>query len=320
MNILISMPKDGQSDSYIINAFQDMGHEVFFVDHRVQLENCIQHLPAFIKENKIDMMLVLYLVPGKTYDAEFLKNLKMQFPHIKYVSWIFDTTIDGKLCDQNKQFVDLMKEYDYFFTVCRGQVESFRKQGVNAFFLQEGFCQYTYDLTDKFPKKYDVSFMGQVGDKVVQKERFGFLERIVNIFDNTIIYGPVLGPIDSIVKHHKLRPTLNDIEHSRVVAQSRINIGLSGWPEIDGYFSARNYRIMGSGGFLLCNHSKNIEEFFVPDKEIVLYEDIKDCIDKIKYYLSHEEERNEIAKNGKKRVVTSYLFKDSLTKMLEIVK
>jgi spore maturation protein CgeB len=318
MKILLSMPNDSFSNNYIINALQDMGHEVFFIDHRKYLEHCHKVVPQFLKHEKIDMMLVLFLVPTKTYNVDYLRQLKANFPNVKYVSWIYDATIDGKRCDENKDFVDIVREYDCFFTVCRGQVESFKKQGVNAHFLREGFDHYTLSFGNSLEKKYDVSFIGQIGHGLVHKERLPILKRITQKYSKSIIYGPIYTEDEEIFKHHSKRPTFNDVEHSRIVGQTKINLGISGWPDIDGYFSARNYRIMGSGGFLLANKSKGIEEVFEDKRDIVLYSDTTECIKLIDYYLEHEEERIEIAKNGYKKVRENFSFVHSFEKMFAI--
>lgn len=316
MNIILSMPSDGQSNSYIINALQDLGHEVFYIDHRSYFDLAHKVIPSILESMNIDLMLVLYLVPGETYDVDFIKYLKSHFPQTTYASWIFDATIGGEYCDKNKEFLKIIKEYDYFFTVCRGQVQSFLDQKVNASFLGEGFSPYTYKF-DLIRKIYDVSFIGQIGQPNVHSDRIKLLKKITKKYSNTIIYGPFFGQDKEILSYHKKRPTYNDIEHSKVVAKSKINIGHSGWTEIDGYFSARNYRIMGSGGFLLANRSKNIEEFFEEDKEIVLYNSDEECIDKIRYYLKNDTKRNKIAIAGYQRVMKDYTFNIRIQELFE---
>lgn len=322
MKILLSMPNDGQSNNYIINAIQALGHDIFFVDHRVHMKECLENLPAAMQEFQPDMFLCLYLVDGKTYPKKYVDFLKSQFPSVKYCAWCFDTTVNNlTYCDQDDVLIDLLKSYDCFFTVARGQVENLRSKGVNAFFVPEGFdiSLGRYHPMQIKPYRYDVCFMGQVGQKSVHTERLPLLNKVAENFDNCCFYGPLYQLGNPIDKFHKKRPTYNDTEHNYACSHSKINIGHSGWPHIDGYFSARNYRILGAGGFLLANHSKNIEEFFIPNKEIVLYDSINDCIDKIRYYLKNDNERIEIAINGQERVLKEYKFSDSIQKIIKII-
>jgi len=230
MNFLLSMPNDGQSNNYIINALHDLGHNVFFVDHRARYEECLEHVPNFLMHEKIDIMLVLFFANGRTYDKEYLNMLKARFPQVAYVSWIFDATIDGEYCDENKRFVNLMKSYDFFFTVARGQVESFREQGVKAYHAPEGACPYTISMKG-MEQIYDVSFIGQVGQSNVHAERMPLLKAVGNRYDKLKIFGPLFTQDPEIMKYHSRRPTFNDVEHSRVVAQSKINIAHSTYDE-----------------------------------------------------------------------------------------
>lgn len=319
MNVLLSMPNDQQSNNYIINALQDLGHEVIYIDHRVHLEECYKIVPIIFKEAKIDLFLCLYLVPNRTYSVDFIQIMKAHYPNIKYCAWLFDVTVGDINAPQNEELIKILKEYDYFFTTVRGQVEEFKDKGINAYFMPEGFDSYTYDFSGKMPYKYDVSFIGQLGHPLIHKERLPLLKKIINKFNNVAIFGQLFQSDKDILLFHKRRPTFNDVEHSKIVAQSKINLCQSGWGDIDGYFSARNYRIMGSGGFCLANHSKGIEDFFEIDKEIATYKSEAECLEKIQYYLVHEEERNKIRLAGQKRVIKDYLFYYRLEELLKIV-
>jgi len=319
MKILLSMPRDGQSDVYILDSLMDLGHEVYFCDHRSNINGCVELCSKLL--NYVDMFLVLYLVPGQTYPKELLDNWKSQFPHVKYVSWFFDVT----MMDPNQKkivygyeygpFLDIIKTYDFFFTVARGDVEKYKKAGVNAFWCPEGAHKYALDLTDIVDKTYDVSFVGQIGNPYVHQERLPLLKSIGSQF-SLVVYGPLFVNDEEIRKYHKLRPTLTEVEHAKITAFSRICLSHSGWPEIDGYFSARTYRLMSQGGCVLANRTKNVEQFFEEDKEIVLYSSEKECIDKIQWLLDNPEKRDEIAKAGKERVFDSYLFDHSLSRLL----
>lgn len=319
MNILLSMPNDHQTNDYIINAIQDLGHEVFFIDHRTYLKECYQIVPQVLSAIKIDLMLCCYLVPGKTYDPDFLQIIKTHYPNVKLCAWLFDTTIDGVLCPENEGLIKIIKEYDYFFTTVRGQVEEFKTKGVNAYFLPEGYSPYSHDLSSKLSYKYDVSFIGQVGHPLVHQDRLELLEAITKKFSNSIIYGPIFTQSVSILQFHKKRPTFNDVEHSKIVAQSKINICHSGWGFIDGYFSARNYKVMGSGGFCLANYSLGIEDFFEVGKELDVYKTKEDCLSKIEHYLNNDSEREKIRLLGQDKVLNNYTFNHSLIKIFAVI-
>jgi len=285
MNILLSMPNDRQSNDYIINALQDMGHRVIHIDHRNHFDHAIKVVPQALKQENIELFLALYLTPTKTYPADFIKQMKVRFPHVKYASWSFDTTMDGKFIPENEMLLEIIREYDYFFTVCDGQVEELREKGVNAHWVREGASNYSFDLNSVEEKIYDVSFIGQVGHPKVHTDRMTLLKKVTERFENTLIVGPFYTQDQEILKFHLLRPNYNEVEHARIVAQSKVNISNSGWADINHYFSARTYRLMMNGGFVLANHSEGIEDIFEVDKEIVTFKSHKECLEKIKYYL-----------------------------------
>jgi len=70
----------------------------------------------------------------------------------------------------------------------------------------------------------------------------------------------------------------------------------------------RNFEVPGSGGFLLTGDADNLTEYFEDGKEIVIYKDTKDLMEKAKYYLSHEEERAAIAEAGYERTLREHTY------------
>ena len=72
------------------------------------------------------------------------------------------------------------------------------------------------------------------------------------------------------------------------------------------------FDLMACGGFVLSNYQSEIPDIFVPDEDIVLYESIPDMLNKIEYYLTHEDERLSIAKNGYEKVKTLHSYDQRL--------
>ena len=76
-----------------------------------------------------------------------------------------------------------------------------------------------------------------------------------------------------------------------------------------------------TGGFLwyVSNYQPEMAEYFIPGKDLVLYDSVDDLIQKIDYYLSHEEERLQIAKNGYEKVKRYHTYDTRLTEILNTV-
>ena len=322
MNILLSMPDDKLSNVDIVGALCDLGHEVFYVDHRANLENAKEFVSYYLQAVNIDVMLVLHLWPGDSYDKDAISGFQTLSPNTKFVAWMFDTICQGKLAYENDQFIEQVKCYDAFFTMADCHVDKFREKGVNAFWCPQGFGRHCFVFSRQ--PKWDVSFIGQVDTSVYQTRRH-FLNKIIKRFDNTKIYGATLSQDSNIVSHHAKRATVGMVDFARVVSYSKINLSFSGIiygeisAEVFGLFSARQYRLMGCGGFTLASRTRLGEEMFVDGEDLVFFDDAKDCIEKIGYYLEHEDERIRIADCGRDTILNEHTMTHSLTKLLRTI-
>ena len=72
---------------------------------------------------------------------------------------------------------------------------------------------------------------------------------------------------------------------------------------------------MACGGFVLSNWQPEIEEYFVEGVEIVTFDSLKDCLEKMAYYLTHEEERKQVADAGKRKVRELFSYQSGLEKL-----
>lgn len=68
-------------------------------------------------------------------------------------------------------------------------------------------------------------------------------------------------------------------------------------------YTRRCFEIPAAGAFLFCPYTDDLAEMFEEDKEIVFYRDKQDFVDKVRYYLIHEEERKRVAQAGRERVL-----------------
>ena len=95
------------------------------------------------------------------------------------------------------------------------------------------------------------------------------------------------------------------------------NMHLSERPAETG--NKRLYEVPAHGMMLLCDKAglNGHEQLFVPDKEAVFYDSIEDAIDKIEYYLAHDEEREKIARAGFARVHSDYEEEKNLKNLLD---
>lgn len=105
----------------------------------------------------------------------------------------------------------------------------------------------------------------------------------------------------------------------KVFRASKINLNMT-IPNIKSGIPLRVWDILGSGGFLLTNYQAEIPYYFEEGKDLVCFDGIEDMRDKVRYYLSHEEERAKIARSGYEKVKEHHTYVDRLSKILKIVK
>ena len=100
-----------------------------------------------------------------------------------------------------------------------------------------------------------------------------------------------------------------------VFKSARINLNIS-LRSIATGMPLRIFDIMGAGGFLLTNYQADFLEYFIPDEDYVYYESTQDLLDKIDYYLTHEEQRAAIAQSGLHKIAESHTYKHRVKEML----
>ncbi|MBO6114226.1 MAG: glycosyltransferase family 1 protein [Lachnospiraceae bacterium] len=103
----------------------------------------------------------------------------------------------------------------------------------------------------------------------------------------------------------------------QIIKCSKINLNMTNKPIKTG-LPLRIYDLMGAGGFVISNYQAEIPEYFEVDKEIVLYESVPDLLEKIDYYLKHDDERKQIAKNGYERIKKEHTYDIRIKAMLEL--
>lgn len=100
-----------------------------------------------------------------------------------------------------------------------------------------------------------------------------------------------------------------------VFAGSKINLNIS-LRSIHSGIPLRVLDIMACGGFVLTNWQPEITEFFVDGQELAMFHSMEECMEKIQYYLTHEEERKQIAKAGREKVRTQFCYKKGLAQLM----
>lgn len=107
-------------------------------------------------------------------------------------------------------------------------------------------------------------------------------------------------------------------EMPKVFQASRINLNMTMRPIATG-LSQRIWDVMACGGFLLTNYQAEIPDYFEISKDLETYESMSELEEKVRYYLTHEEERMEIAISGYEKVAAHHSYEMRLAQMIKIL-
>lgn len=188
------------------------------------------------------------------------------------IYWPTDTHVDG---DSYAYRLGLAKQSDIVYTAQKITVEQFAKDGVKASWLPCGVEPLAYPKYELASSHYDIAFIGHINSE----HRINFLDRMFREFPN-FYYGQRL---------------FEDAAH--IYADSKICMNIA----LNDDVNMRNFEVTGSGGFLLTNRIPSLEELFIDGKECVMYDSFDDAVEKAKYYLEHDSERQAIAHAGYER-------------------
>ena len=109
------------------------------------------------------------------------------------------------------------------------------------------------------------------------------------------------------VDYHKDMP--------KVFHQSKINLNFT-IRNIRSGIPLRVWDVLGAGGFMLTNFQAEIPQYFENGKDLVYFESINDMSKKVDYYLIHEDERIQIAKNGYEKVKKYHSYENRLRQII----
>jgi len=224
---------------------------------------------------------------------------------------------------------EISPHYDWCLVPEKFRLADYRALGARPIYCQEAANPAVYKPYD-VPRDLDVSFVGQAyGD------RPAYIEHLLNNQINVRVWGhgwkidpkfppppecPLWRLPESVTGGAGGGP-LDDVEMIKTYSRSKINLGFSTCGEthqqaekgVGGgrivQVRLRDFEVPMSGGFYMVEEMEELAEFFVPGKEIVFYRSPDDMADKIRYYLSHEDERERIRLAGHHRALAQHTWR-----------
>lgn len=182
--------------------------------------------------------------------------------------------------------------------------EKRKKEGFNNVFLSNWACNHFLYKNLNLPRIYDVSFVGRC-----YGERQSFIDTLRNKGINITTFG----------QGWKNGGRVSQADLIKIYNQSKISLNISFASRDSKIFSTkgRDFEAPGCGSLLLTKDTKEIAKYFIPDKEIITYQETNDAAEKIKYYLKNEGERKKIARMGYERVMKEHTYEKRFLEIFE---
>lgn len=202
----------------------------------------------------------------------------------------------------------------YVFTADGGHDDFFKRHGINHHWIRPAVYERECKLGHMQARyRSDVAFIGNY--QHYHKE-WPYRHQLIDWLRKT--YG-------TRYKHYAggIGPVVRGLVLNDVIASTKIIIGDSlciGFEQTN-YWSDRVYETLGRGGFIIHPYISGMEKEFIDGKHLCFYRfgDFTQLKDLIDYYLTHENERVRIVRQGHEFVKEHATYRNRLEEMFGII-
>lgn len=321
----------GANDNSFVSAFRRLGHstrvvsdEIFFpvgwtsarlkALRRVLTKPIIREFQAAFRREAADFSPdLVFVFKGAFIDGRTLRAAKAAGA----VAVNFYPDIG--LSDAGPYVLDALPFYDWIFNTKSFRVDEMRaKLGMaHVSFMPHAFDPEVHrpvDL-DAFAKenyRCDASFIGTWTPKK-EKMLLDVCSALPNV--RLKIWGRYWERAGPGISRFVTGREVTGLEYAKAIRASRISIAIlvermPGFPQGD-LTTARTFEIPASGGFMLHERTDEARGFFEEGRECAMFAGSAELVEKLRYYLAHDEERKAIAEAGFRRAIASgYSYDD----------
>jgi 2-polyprenyl-3-methyl-5-hydroxy-6-metoxy-1,4-benzoquinol methylase len=206
--------------------------------------------------------------------------------------WVMDTHMDYDWRLRKS------KMFDFVFAAQKNGAQKLKKDGIKNVYWLPLACDPDIDKKHAVPKEYDISFVGHLGQSA---KRMRYLKFLKAKFKNKRLFiGEVL-PQDMAMVYSKSKIVFN------ISVSDDINM--------------RVFEALSCGSLLITNDlsANGQSEIFGNKPPFVVFVSKRDLFNKIKYYLSYENEREEIAGRGRQEVLAKHTYSHRMKEMINMI-
>lgn len=264
--------------------------------------------PALIKNSILNKKPDLIIVIGffhPFFKKQLLEELKKD---LNFKMVLFDTDSANFIVDPykwNSFLNDEIVVYDKIFSFSKKMASYFAHMGC------KDSCFFPYGAEEvpilNIPKNNDICFIGTPGSRrlIVLEE---LKEYKINIFSKK------WKPYKKFMSENLWsKINLKDVwgNELNIVLQSTkivLNINNHAYHSIESGVNLRIFEALMSKCFLITEHSSELAEIFAIGEELETYRSIEELRDKLDYYLTRPDRREEIALRGYQKVIKNYTW------------
>ena len=312
--IYVAMTVDCPVFEIFNTSIRSKYNRIFLFDNNqlkeIEKENpgCIYHLPLGAAVQRFENTL------GTTsdfkYDISFvgsLYNEKDPMLNIKDLPDNIKSKIDVAIKAQFNSDVYGLKELE---TIVDDELIKVLKKKSTEFFPS--------DLSVHDISGY-VALNNYLGPHITFLERVKLLNMIAESADTAVMHLFTKSNTESLSNRLKIHGGVNSMTQMPFVfRQSKINLNIT-TRSITSGLSQRIWDILGCKGFLITNYQPEINDYFEDGKHLVTYKSYDDLLEKIQYYLTHEDERQLVAQNGFELINSGGSVLNRVIEMLRII-
>jgi spore maturation protein CgeB len=188
----------------------------------------------------------------------------------------------------------LIPHLDLTLTAAPEAVDWYRKEGGAALFFPEASDPEIFHPMPDLPKIHDVSFVGS---------RYGIREKVVTVLLEAGIQVTAYGSGWD-------NGRIANEEVPRLFAQSRIVLGVSAIGHCPNFvgLKLRDFDAPMSGSCYLTQDNADLHGLYDIGREIDTYHSVAECVERVRYLLAHDAEREAIAAAGRARAVRDHTW------------
>lgn len=285
------------------------------------VKNYNEKLLRLVEQEQPALVLVFMYTDEVT--KETLLQIKQRWPHIKTLAWCSD---DHWRLDNYSRFY--APYFDWVVTTWSKAPERYVRYGITNVIRSQWACNpFVWHPVSGVQQDIDVSFIGQrnpgraqiikalraAGIPVVVRG-YGWpegkisQEGMIEMFSRSKINLNFNVPTPLFYPKRLARLFLK-ASVGRIVPDWHLVSNIRSWrgmsiPQI----KARPFEILGCRAFLISARADDMERYYEDKKEIVYFDRVQDLIEHLRYYLTHDKERERIVEAGYTRTMAEHTY------------